>query len=94
MEVAREIGRVLLSERLAACVNIVPQIQSMYRWKGAVEESSETLLMIKTRSSLVAPLTARVRQLHPYEVCEVIACAVTGGNQAYLDWVHAETKDE
>ncbi|XP_062979634.1 protein CutA isoform X2 [Elgaria multicarinata webbii] len=85
--VAREIARAVVEKRLAACVNIVPQITSIYEWKGKVEEDSEVLLMIKTRSSRVSALADFVRSVHPYEVAEVIAVPIQEGNPPYLKWV-------
>ncbi|XP_061478168.1 protein CutA isoform X2 [Rhineura floridana] len=85
--VAREIGRAVVEKRLAACVNIVPQITSIYEWKGKIEEDSEVLLMIKTRSSRVSALAEFVRSVHPYEVAEVISVPIQQGNPPYLQWV-------
>ncbi|MBW04730.1 Protein CutA, partial [Eschrichtius robustus] len=76
---------------LAACVNLIPQITSIYEWKGKIEEDSEVLMMIKTRSSLVPALTDFVRSVHPYEVAEVIALPVEQGNSPYLHWVRQVT---
>ncbi|XP_039287806.1 protein CutA homolog [Nilaparvata lugens] len=77
----------LVSNKLAACVNIIPQLTSVYEWEGKIQEDSELLLMIKTRSAKVEPLTKYVKENHPYSVCEVITTPITGGNQAYLDWI-------
>ena len=82
-----EIGARLVEERLAACVNILPDVLSVYRWRGAVERDSEAMGIAKTRRSLVERLQARVRQLHPYEVPEVLVIDTAGGSRAYLDWV-------
>jgi periplasmic divalent cation tolerance protein len=88
---AETIGRALVAERLAACVNIVPGMRSIYRWQGAIEEARETVLIAKTRAGLVAQLGERVRQLHSYAVPCVVALAVTEGNAEYLAWLAAET---
>jgi periplasmic divalent cation tolerance protein len=91
VECAQRIARALVGERLAACVNLVPGIQSIYRWEGAVQEEAEVLLVAKTRADRVAELEARVRALHPYEVPEVIALPIQAGSDAYLRWVRAES---
>ncbi|XP_006860426.1 PREDICTED: protein CutA isoform X1 [Chrysochloris asiatica] len=91
-KVAKEIARAVVEKRLAACVNLIPQITSIYEWKGKIEEDSEVLMMIKTQSSLVPALTEFVRSVHPYEVAEVIALPVEQGNSPYLHWVRQVTK--
>lgn len=90
METAARIGRALVEERLAACVNVVPGITSIYRWKDAVETETEVLLLVKTLATRGADLDARVRELHPYEVPEVVRLDVAGGSLPYLDWVRSE----
>ena len=91
-ETARRIGRTLVEERLAACVNVVPGVSSIYRWRGAVEEAAEVLLVVKTRAERADALAARVRTLHPYELPEVVVLPVRGGSRAYLQWVAAESR--
>ena len=81
------LARALVEEGLAACVNLVPGLRSIYRDQGAVQEAAEVLLMIKTRSDLYSRLEARVHALHPYRVPEVIAVPVTGGAASYLKWL-------
>ncbi len=88
---AERIGQALVSERLAACINIVAGMRSMYWWDGAVQQSSETILIAKTRTSLVDRLTERVRELHAYECPCIVSLAIDGGNPAFLDWIDAET---
>ncbi len=88
---ARRLAAHLVEERLAACVNIVPKVTSVYKWKGKLEEASELLLVIKTRAELADRLTARLAELHPYDVPECIVLEVVSGHQPYLDWVIAET---
>jgi periplasmic divalent cation tolerance protein len=88
---ARRLGRALVDERLAACVNVIGPIRSIYRWEGAVQEDGEHLLVVKARRADVDTLAARVRALHPYEVPEVIALDVAGGSVPYLEWVRAST---
>ncbi|XP_056371996.1 protein CutA homolog [Oenanthe melanoleuca] len=87
LSVATELARALVQHRLAACVNIVPGVTSVYTWQGKLEEDSEVLLMIKTRSSRVPALSDFVRSRHPYEVPEVVALPVAQGNPPYLRWV-------
>jgi len=83
---AAAFARTLVAERLAACVNILP-IRSLYRWQGRVDEASEQQLVIKTAADRVAALAARLRELHPYEVPEVLVLRVTEGLDAYLRWI-------
>jgi periplasmic divalent cation tolerance protein len=87
VEVAELIGRTVVAERLAACANIVGGITSIFRWKGVVERESETLMVLKTKRADAEALRARVVELHPYEVPEVIVLAVEAGHAPYLDWV-------
>ena len=91
-EVAAGLGRALVEERLAACANLVPQITSIYRWEGAVQEDSEVLMVVKTSAGRVAALTERVLALHPYEVPEVLVLPVESGAATYLDWVRASVE--
>jgi periplasmic divalent cation tolerance protein len=86
-ETARRIGRVLVEERLAACVNLVPQIESIYRWEGAVETGTEVLALIKSNSWKFQLIDAKIRELHPYKVPEVISLRIDAGNVAYLRWI-------
>jgi periplasmic divalent cation tolerance protein len=88
---AEGLARALVEERLAACVNLVPGVRSIYRWQGRVEDASEVLLVVKTRAELGAALAARVRELHSYELPEVLELGVAGGSAEYLDWVRKET---
>ena len=88
---AERIGQALVSERLAACINIVAGMRSMYWWDGEVRQSSETILIAKTRTSLVDRLTERVRELHAYDCPCIVSLAIDGGNPAFLDWIDAET---
>jgi periplasmic divalent cation tolerance protein len=90
-EVAEAIARALVEERLAACVNVVPGVRSIYRWEGRVESAGEWMLMVKTRADRAEALAARVRELHPYELPEVLELPVVGGATAYLDWVGKES---
>jgi periplasmic divalent cation tolerance protein len=89
-EVARHVARALVEERLAACVNLVPGLTSIYRWQGQIEESTEVLLLIKTTRERLAALEARLPALHPYELPELIAVEIDSGLTHYLDWVRSE----
>lgn len=91
MKEAESIGTVLVERRLAACVNIVPGMQSMYWWEGKVEKGSETILMAKTRDSLVDELTEAVKAVHSYDVPCIVALPLTGGNPEFLQWIQDET---
>lgn len=86
---AREIGAALVQEKLAACVNIIDGMESLYRWKGKVESDSECILIAKTTLSNIAPLTERVKELHSYEVPCIITFTISEqeGNSEYLDWL-------
>ena len=88
---AARIGRALVEERLAACVNILPGMTSIYRWEGAVETAAEAVLIAKTRADLFERLTARVRELHSYAVPCVVELRVGRGNPDYLDWLQRES---
>jgi len=87
VDTAQAIAEQLVAERLAACVNILPELRSLYRWQGAVETASEHLLLIKTSRTLYPRLEQRINELHPYDVPEVIAVPVDLGLPAYLTWV-------
>jgi periplasmic divalent cation tolerance protein len=89
-EEAEKIARELVSQRLAACVSIVPGVRSLYQWKGAVEDSQETLLLIKSTRELFPRLKTELSRLHSYEVPEIIALPVVDGAEPYLAWMDAE----
>ena len=92
-EKAAEIARVLVEERLAASVNLVPQIRSIYRWKGSVHDEIETLAIAKTTAERAEALHARLIALHPYQLPEVLALQVSGGHAPYLEWVGASVTE-
>jgi periplasmic divalent cation tolerance protein len=91
-EVTASIGRTLVEERLVACVNVVPGLTSIYRWKGELQVDTEVLMLAKARRADVGAIAARVAELHPYEVPEVVATEIVAGLGAYLDWVQDETE--
>ena len=90
-EAGRRLARTLLEERLVACANLLPGVTSLYRWEGEVQEEDEVLLVMKTGSGLVPRLSARIPELHPYELPEVLALRVDDGLPAYCRWVLDET---
>jgi periplasmic divalent cation tolerance protein len=90
LETASSLARTLVEERLAACVNLLPGIRSIYRWEGSVEEQGEVLLVAKTRSDRCGALAARVEALHPYALPEIVVLAAGGGSERYLEWVLSE----
>lgn len=89
-EEGEKIARALVEQRLAACVNVVAGVRSFYRWKGVVEDSSEWLLLIKSRRDLFAQLRAALESAHSYEVPEIVALPIIDGSPAYLNWLDAE----
>ena len=89
---AGRIARVIVEERLAACVNIVPSIRSIYHWQGSIEEGGESLLMIKTGRELLEDLKARIREIHPYDLPELIALSVEDGLKEYIGWALGELR--
>ncbi len=88
---ARRIGDALVAERLAACVNIIPGMTSVYRWQGGIRHDAEIVMIAKTRAELVERATARVRELHSYDCPCVVALPVVGGNPDFLSWIVEET---
>jgi len=85
--VARRLARQLISRQLAACVNVLPLVHSVYRWKGAIEQSREALLVIKSTAGRFAALRRGILGLHPYDVPEIIALPLVAGHTPYLAWV-------
>jgi periplasmic divalent cation tolerance protein len=90
-QAAEAIASTLVKSRLAACVNLLPAVQSVYRWQGKVERATEVTLLIKTTQRHYAALEAAIRAAHPYELPEVIALPVTTGLPSYLQWIITET---
>lgn len=91
VESGERLGTALVRERLAACVNVVPGVTSIYWWEGRLERASEVLLVLKTTGGTVAALRERAVALHPYEVPEVLVLDVKEGHEPYLDWVRRES---
>jgi periplasmic divalent cation tolerance protein len=91
---ATRIADALVGERLAACVSVLPGLRSTYRWQGAIERADEVLLLAKTARERVPALSARIAELHPYELPEVVAVEAAAGLPAYLDWVVAQSTPE
>jgi len=86
-EEARKIAELLVKEKKAACVNIVPQVGSLFRWKGKIDSARESLLLVKTTASLLSEVISLVKQVHSYEVPEIIALPIVGGSEEYLNWL-------
>ena len=84
---AEQFASQLVEEKLAACVNILPAMRSVYRWKGGVERADERQLVIKTTEASVSTLESRICQLHPYDVPEFVVLAIDSGSAAYLSWL-------
>lgn len=91
-EQARSIGRVLVEEHLAACVNIIEGMESIYFWNDSICEDKEVILIAKTREDLLTELTQRVKSLHSYQCPCIVALPIVGGNQEYLCWIDDSTR--
>ncbi len=89
---AREIANVLLEERKAACVNIVPKISSLFWWQDKLDSAQENLLIVKTKASVINEVVRLVKELHSYEVPEIIALPIIAGSEDYLAWVAREVE--
>jgi periplasmic divalent cation tolerance protein len=92
LEEARQIAQALVERRLSACVNILPQVESTYRWKGEVETAPEWLLLIKTTEGAFERLREAIVELHSYEVPECVEIAITDGSAAYLNWIEESVR--
>ena len=88
---AKIIGTQLVREELAACVNIIPKMTSIYRWEGKIMEDEEAILLIKTQSTLFEKIKTRIIELHTYDLPEIVALNITNANKAYLNWIDKET---
>jgi periplasmic divalent cation tolerance protein len=87
---AHKIAEFLVDEKKAACVNIVPGVDSLFRWTGRVDSARESLLLVKTRASLLSEIIGLVKGIHSYEVPEIIALPIVGGSEEYLKWLDSE----
>lgn len=88
------IARTLVQERLAACANIIPEMQSVYRWQGEVQNDNECVVIAKTRKSLFSDLRSRVQELHSYDTPCIVALPIEDGSADYLTWLENETADQ
>ena len=86
-EEAHKIAKLLVKERRAACVNIVPNVDSLFRWEGKIDSADESLLLVKTRASLLSEIIGLVKEVHSYQVPEIIAMPIIGGSEEYLKWL-------
>ena len=92
-EEANRIAQLLLGSRKAACINIVPRVDSLFWWQGKLDSAQESLLIIKTRASVLPEIISLVKEAHKYEVPEIIALPIIGGSQDYLKWIDDEVKE-
>jgi len=91
-EEAQRISRVLLEQRKVACVNIVPRVNSLFWWQGKLDSAEESLLIVKTKASQLSEIVPLVKELHSYDIPELIALPIIGGNQDYLEWIQKEVR--
>ena len=92
LETARKLARILVTQKIAACVNLSPGLVSVYSWKENLHEDEEVLLMVKTRERLLEEqLIPLIHEFHPYELPEIISLSISGGSHAYLNWIREET---
>ena len=92
IEEANKIAELLLNQRKAACVNIVPRVSSLFWWQDKLDSAQESLLIVKTKASLLPEIISLVKGIHSYDVPEIIALPIVGGNQDYLEWIDKEVK--
>ena len=88
---ARKIAHTLIDEQIVACVNIIPEVESIYKWKGKIEESSEYILIAKTVDENVGKTIDRIKDLHSYELPDIIVLPIIGGLKDYIDYINKET---
>jgi periplasmic divalent cation tolerance protein len=91
---ATTLGRHLVAHKLAACVNLLPEVKSIYHWQGAVEEAGEVTMLIKSTHARYVDLETAIQALHPYDVPEIIVLEISGGFAPYLSWIEQETKKD
>jgi periplasmic divalent cation tolerance protein len=89
---AKKIAAILVEERLAACANVMDNMESIYRWQGKIEQGREAVLILKTTAALVPELIERIKALHSYDCPCIISLPITDGNKAFLDWINKETR--
>ena len=89
---AQRISKVLLEQRKVACVNIVPRVNSLFWWENKLDSAHESLLIVKTKASLLNEVVGLVREIHSYDIPEIIDLPIVGGNQDYLEWIGKEVK--
>jgi len=92
-EEAHSIAELLLKQRKVACVNIVPGVDSLFWWQGKLDSAQESLLIVKTKASALHEIVNLVKQVHSYEIPEIIALPIIGGNEDYLKWLNSEVKE-
>ncbi len=92
IENAKLIANTLIKKHLAACVNIIPQVKSIYSWNNEITEDEEYLMLIKTKKDLFQQVKEEIEKLHPYEIPEIISLEISQGNEKYLEWINTCTK--
>lgn len=92
LDEARRLGQTLVEEHLAACATVVPAVESIYRWQGQIETSSEALVILKTAADQLADLETRLHQIHSYQTPEFLVLPIEAGSPAYLEWLHSSLR--